>query len=247
MSIDLHVADGLATVTINRPERMNALDEPTRLALAEAIRSCGNDAEVGAIILTGAGRAFCAGQDLAAIHELDDAHDTVARTYNPIAEAIASASVPVIAAVNGAAVGAGMGIVLVCDVVLMSEKASLACVFGKVGLVPDTGTSWQLVRTVGYLKAFELATTGRRVGAEEALDLRLASEIVAPDALMARSHEIARELAAGPRLAQQLTKGVLRRAQVATLAETMEHEAVNQGIAARDGDHLRMRAAFLAR
>ena len=247
MSIDLHVGDGQATVTINRPERMNALDEPTRLALAAAIRSCANAPDVGAIIITGAGRAFCAGQDLAAVHELDDAHDTVSRTYNPIAEAIASATVPVIAAVNGAAVGAGMGIVLACDVVLMSEKASLACVFGKVGLVPDTGTSWQLVRSVGYLQAFELAMTGRRVGADEALALRLASEVVAPDALMTRAHELAAELASGPRLAQQLTKEVLRLAHVATLTEALEQEAVSQGIAARDGEHLRMRAAFLAR
>ena len=247
MSIDLHIGDRHATVTINRPDRMNALDETTRLALAEAVRSAADAPEVGAIIITGAGRAFCAGQDLAAVHELDDAYDTVARTYNPIAEAIDSASVPVIAAVNGAAVGAGMGIVLACDVVLMSGKASLACVFGKVGLVPDTGTSWQLVRSVGYLRAFELATTGRRIGADEALVLGLASEIVAPEALMARAHELAGELASGPRLAQQLTKEVLRLARVATPSETMEREAVSQGVAARDGDHLRMRSAFLAR
>ena len=247
MTIDLHIGGGLATVTINRAERMNALDEPTRLALAATISSCGSDPDVGAIIITGAGRAFCAGQDLAAIHELDDAHDTVSRTYNPIAEAIASAPVPVIAAVNGAAVGAGMGIVLACDVVLMSQKASLACVFGKVGLVPDTGTSWQLVRSVGYLRAFELATTGRRVGADEALALGLASEVVAPEDLATRAHELGGELASGPRLAQHLTKQVLRVAHVATLSEAMEQEAASQGMAARDGDHLRMRAAFLAR
>jgi 2-(1,2-epoxy-1,2-dihydrophenyl)acetyl-CoA isomerase len=247
VSIDLRISDQRAIVTINRPDRMNALDEPTRLALTEAIRSCGSDPGVGAVIITGSGRAFCAGQDLAAVHELDDAHDTVSRTYNPIAEAIASAPVPVIAAVNGAAVGAGMGIVLACDVVLMSRNASLACVFGKVGLVPDTGTSWQLARSVGYLKAFELAMTGRRVGADEALSLRLASEVVAPDALMARAHELAGALASGPRLAQQLTKEVLRLAQDASPSETMEQEAVRQGVAARDGEHLRMRTAFLAR
>ncbi|MGW9585912.1 enoyl-CoA hydratase/isomerase family protein [Microbacterium sp. NPDC055455] len=247
MSIDVHIHERRATITIDRPDRMNALDEPTRLALAEAIRGCGSDPEVGAIVITGAGRAFCAGQDLAAVHELDDAHDTVARTYNPIAAAIADTAVPVIAAVNGAAVGAGMGIVLACDVVLMSEKASLACVFGKVGLVPDTGTSWQLVRSVGYLQAFELATTGRRIGAEEALALRLASEVVAPETLLTRAHELAGRLASGPRVAQELTKRLLRTAQVATPAETMEHEAVSQGIAARDGEHLRLRAAFLER
>ncbi|MEN2738418.1 enoyl-CoA hydratase/isomerase family protein [Microbacterium sp. X-17] len=247
MSVELDVVDRTATITINRPERMNALDEPTRVSLAELIRSCGSDPEVGAVVITGAGRAFCAGQDLAAIHELDDAHDTVARTYNPIAEAIATASVPVIAAVNGAAVGAGMGIALACDVVLMSESASLACVFGTVGLVPDTGTSWQLVRSVGYLRAFELAASGRRVGADEALALGLASELVAPEALLPRARELAADLARGPRLAQQLTKRLLRQAQVSSLAETLAEEAVSQGAAALDGEHLRRRAAFLAR
>lgn len=247
MSVDVHIGDGRAIVTIDRPERMNALDEPTRLALTQAIQASAADPDVGAIVLTGAGRAFCAGQDLAAVHELDDAQDTVARTYNPIAEAIASAPVPVIAAVNGAAVGAGMGIVLACDVVLMSQNASLACVFGKVGLVPDTGTSWQLVRSVGYLRAFELATTGRRISADEALALGLASEVVAPDALLPRAQELAGELASGPRLAQRLTKQVLRQAHASTLTETMEQEAASQGIAAQDSEHLRLRAAFLAR
>ena len=246
MTVDIAIVDAVATITINRPDRMNALDEPTRLALARAVREAGADEEVGAIIITGAGRAFCAGQDLAAIHELDDSHDTVARTYNPIAEAITETDTPVIAAVNGAAVGAGMGIALACDVVIMSDRASFACVFGKVGLVPDTGTSWQLVRTLGYLRAYDLASTGRRIGAEEALRLGLATEVVVAEALSERARDRAAELAAGPRLAQALTKRLLRSAQVDDLATTMALEARSQGTAALGEDHLRLRTAFLA-
>jgi 2-(1,2-epoxy-1,2-dihydrophenyl)acetyl-CoA isomerase len=247
MSIDCAILDGVATITINRPAQMNALDEATRVALSDAVQAAGDDESVGAIVITGAGRAFCAGQDLAAIHELDDAHDTVARTYNPIAQAIADVGIPVIAAVNGAAVGAGMGIALACDVVIMSNRASFACVFGKVGLVPDTGTSWQLVRTVGYLRAFELASSARRVGAEEAVMLGLATESVDAEDLSDRAQKCAVELASGPRLAQALTKGVLRAAQTSDLAATMALEARSQGLAASDGDHIRLRDAFLAR
>lgn len=247
MTVQITSADRIATITIDRPDRMNALDEPTRLALAEAIRASGEDADIGAIVLTGAGRAFCAGQDLAAIHELDDAEDTVARTYNPIVEAIVATGTPVIAAVNGAAVGAGMGIVLACDVVLMSEKASLACVFGKVGLVPDTGTSWQLVRTVGYLRAYEIATTGRRISATEALELGLATAVVPPEELAARARTRALELAAGPRAALALTKQILRSALHAELADTLAEEARGQGVAAQDAEHLRLRNEFLSR
>jgi 2-(1,2-epoxy-1,2-dihydrophenyl)acetyl-CoA isomerase len=247
MSIESTILDGVATITINRPAQMNALDEATRVALSDAVRAAGADASVGAIVLTGAGPAFCAGQDLAAIDELDDAHDTVARTYNPIVQAIADVGVPVIAAVNGAAVGAGMGIALACDIVIMSNRALLACVFGKVGLVPDTGTSWQLVRTVGYLRAYELASSGRRVGADEAVALGLATESVDADELSTRAQQRAFALASGPRLAQILTKRVLRAAQTSDLSTTMAFEAHNQGLAASDDDHVRLRDAFLRR
>jgi 2-(1,2-epoxy-1,2-dihydrophenyl)acetyl-CoA isomerase len=241
------VSDGVATVTLNRPDSLNALDETTRSSLTGAIRAASRDPEIGAIVITGAGRAFCAGQDLGAIHELDDAEDTVARTYNPIAIAIAESDVPVVAAVNGAAVGAGMGIALGCDIVIMSEKASFACVFGKVGLVPDTGTSWFLVRTVGYLRAYDLAVSGRRVAADEAVSLGLATELAAPDALAARAQERAAELAAGPRLAWRLTRAALRSAVAEDLAGTLALEARSQGLAARDPEHVRRRDAFLAR
>ena len=247
MTVQITSVDRVATITIDRPDRMNALDEPTRLALVTAIRESGDDPDIGAIVLTGAGRAFCAGQDLAAIRELDDAEDTVARTYNPIAEAVVATDKPVIAAVNGAAVGAGMGIALACDVVLMSETASLACVFGRVGLVPDTGTSWQLVRAVGYLRAFEIATTGRRIGAAEAVGVGLATEAVPLDDLAPRARSRALELASWPVTALALTKRILRSALHESLTQTLADEARGQGIAARHADHLRMRDEFLAR
>jgi 2-(1,2-epoxy-1,2-dihydrophenyl)acetyl-CoA isomerase len=247
VTVDVRVAGGVAILTLDRPDRLNALDEPMRLALARAVREADAEESVGAILLTGAGRAFCAGQDLTAHHELDDAADTVTRTYNPMAQAITEVDTPVIAAVNGAAVGAGMGIALACDVILLSDRAFFASVFGQVALVPDTGVAWQLVRTLGYPRAYDLVSTGRRVDAAEALALGLATEVVPADSLMERARQRAAELAAGPRLAQALTKRILRTAEVADLPETLTLEARSQGVAARDEEHLRRRAAFLSR
>jgi 2-(1,2-epoxy-1,2-dihydrophenyl)acetyl-CoA isomerase len=247
VTVDVHVEAGVATITLNRPDLLNALDEPTRLALTSAVRAADENDAVGAIILTGAGRAFCAGQDLNASHELTDAADTVARTYSPIAEAISDIGTPVIAAVNGLAVGAGMGIALACDVVLLSDRAFFASVFGRVALVPDTGVAWQLVRTLGYLRAYDIVSTGRRIEPAEALALGLATEVVPEASLRERARERAAALAAGPALAQTLTKRILRTAQVVDLPAALALEAQSQGLAARDEEHLRRRTAFLSR
>jgi 2-(1,2-epoxy-1,2-dihydrophenyl)acetyl-CoA isomerase len=134
------------------------------------------------------------GQDLAAVEELEHADETVAGSYNPIAQAIAGMPKPVVAAVNGLAVGAGFGLALACDQRLASDTASFSCAFSKVGLVPDTAASWYLVRELGYTRAFRLAATGRTVRAAEALDLGLLDEVLPADALADRAHELAREL-----------------------------------------------------
>lgn len=246
-SVLIERREGIALITINRPHRLNALDEPTRVALAGAIKSESTDPTVGALVLTGAGRAFCVGQDLAAEHELDDCADTVARTYNPIARAIADSRVPVVAAVNGAAVGAGLGIALGCDIVLVGERASFASGFGLVGLVPDTGASWFLARSLGHVRAFDFATSGRRIAAPEAVDLGLANQCIPDDALVESALDLARRLAAGPSLAFALTKRALREAGEGTFDEALDREAEFQGVAGASPDHLRRRAAFLAR
>lgn len=237
----------VAVVELNRPEQLNPLDEDTRGALLAALRAADTDGDVGAVVLTGSGRAFCVGQDLAAVGELDDAYDTVARTYNPLIRALRGTDKPVVAAVNGVAVGAGMGLALACDVVVMAESASLSCAFGRMALVPDSGTSWFLSRRLGHQRAFELATSGRRVDAAEAVALGLACAVV-PDAEV-RTVATARaaELATGPGKAFALTKRLLVAAADADLDGALDREALAQGVAAADAEHVRRRTAFLER
>jgi 2-(1,2-epoxy-1,2-dihydrophenyl)acetyl-CoA isomerase len=244
--ITIERRDAVSIITLDRADRLNALDEPTRLALAAAVTTEAADPAVGALVITGNGRAFCVGQDLSAVHELDDSEDTVARTYNPIARAIVSADIPVVAAVNGAAVGAGLGIALSCDLVLLDENATFSSGFGSVGLVPDTGASWFLARRLGHARAFEFATSGQRLTAVQAVELGLANAVVPPGSVLAEAIERAATLAAGPRLAFALTKRALRGAEEG-FDESLNREARFQGVAARDPEHLERRAAFLAR
>ena len=239
------IRDGaVATVAVNRPDRLNALDRATRWELIEALREVADDAAVRAVVLTGTGRAFCVGQDLAAVEELEHADETVAGSYNPIAQTITDMPKPVVAAVNGAAVGAGLGLALACDLRLAAESASFSCAFGKVGLVPDTGVSWHLVRELGYARAFALATLGRTFTAEEAKAYGLVN-CVLPDAqLTASAQELAGRLAAGPALAFALTKRQFRAVGEVSFEAMLAMEARHQGEAAAHPDHVEGRAAF---
>jgi 2-(1,2-epoxy-1,2-dihydrophenyl)acetyl-CoA isomerase len=237
----------VATVELNRPHRLNALDEPMRAALLASLTALAADDAVRVLVLTGAGRAFCVGQDLAATGELADAHDTVARTYNPLVRAIVAMGKPVVAAVNGPAVGAGMGLALACDIVLMAGSATLSCAFGKVALVPDSGTAWVLARRLGRARAFDLATTGRRVGAEEAVALGLANEVLADDELRPAAAKRAADLAAGPAVTLALTKRLLVSGGEQPLDQVLEMEALGQGRAAATDEHVALRTAFLDR
>lgn len=237
----------VATVELNRPDRLNALDLATRRRLLALLTEAAEDDAVRAMVLTGAGRAFCVGQDLAATEELADAGDTVARTYNPLIWAILAAGKPVIASVNGPAVGAGMGLVLACDLVMMASTATLSCAFARMALVPDSGTSWFLGRRLGHNRAFELAVTGRGIDAAEAIALGLANEVVRADRLRAATATRAAELAAGPATAFTLTKRLLVASVEPELSAALEREAAGQGIAAATEEHLALRAAFLDR
>lgn len=241
----VNIADRVATVTINRPEQLNAVDEPTRRGLVAALARVGEDDAVRAVILVGAGRSFCVGQDLSATHELEDCEDCVRRTYNPVVELLAGLSKPVIAAVNGPAVGAGLGFVLGCDIVLMAEGSFLSCAFGKVGLIPDSGVTFYLARAVGHQRAFEIATSGRRIAAEEAVALGLANRQVPGDRLLDEAQATAEALAAEPSKALLLTKRLLRQAQSGTLSDALSAEALAQGVLGKTAEHQTLRAAFL--
>src|SRR5690348_6117050 len=202
----------VATVVLNRPQAMNAQTRASRRELIARLRELSRDASVRAVVLTGEGRAFCAGQDLREENALDDVANVVRETYAPIITHLTEMPKPTIAAVNGAAAGAGLSIALACDLRIMSSSAVLMMAFSNIGLVPDSGGSWFLARTVGYNRALELAITGRRIAAEEALSLGLVEQVVEPDALRSTAAELAATLAARPTQAIAWTKKLMREA-----------------------------------
>ncbi|GAB3572771.1 enoyl-CoA hydratase-related protein [Amycolatopsis endophytica] len=234
----------VATVVLDRPARLNALDLSTRRALIVAFRELAADDAVRAVVLTGSGRAFCVGQDLDAAEDLAHADETIAATYNPLVQTIAALPQPVVASVNGPAVGAGMGLALACDVRLAADSASFSCAFGKVGLVPDTAVSWYLVRELGYARAFALATSGRPLPADEAFSLGLLNEVVPAAALAGRTAEVAAQLAAGPAHAFALTKRQFRAVTEMSFEASLAMEARHQGSAATHPDHIEGRTAL---
>jgi 2-(1,2-epoxy-1,2-dihydrophenyl)acetyl-CoA isomerase len=243
-TVSLSVTAGVATITLRRPDRLNALDVRTRHALLDTLTEVASDEDARVVVLTGTGRAFCVGQDLAAVEELERAEETVAGTYNPIAQLLSDMPQVVIGAVNGLAVGAGLGLTLACDLRIAARSASFSCAFGKVALVPDTSVSWHLVRELGHARAMELALSGRAFSASEALALGLLNEVVADEDLVSRVEELAAILASGPVLSQRLTKRAFRCAPTMTLAESLALEARHQGQAARHPDQVEGRTAF---
>jgi len=236
---------GVATVTLDRPEALNALTRASRRALTRDLRGLSADPAVRCVVLTGEGRAFCAGQDLREQDALDDVDVMIRETYIPIIEAIVEMPKPVIAAVNGAAAGAGLSLALACDLRYLSEDAVLMLAFSNIGLVPDCGGTWLLPRTVGYARAFELAVTGRRVQADEALALGLVQRVLPRAEVLPAAQELAAQLAARPTLALGWTKRLLRAAEHGTLADAMELEAQLQAAAVATHDHAEGIAAFL--
>jgi 2-(1,2-epoxy-1,2-dihydrophenyl)acetyl-CoA isomerase len=237
----------VATVTLDRPDAMNALTRASRRSLALDLRALSADAAVRCVVLTGAGRAFCAGQDLREEDALADVDTTIRETYVPIIEALVGMPKPVIAAINGAAVGAGLSLALACDVRYLADGAVLMMAFSNIALVPDSGGSWFLPRIVGYARAFELAASGRRVGSDEALALGLVERVLPHDELLPAANELAAALAARPTLALAWTKRLLRAAEQGTLSDVMELEAQLQVAAVATHDHAEGVAAFLAK
>ncbi|HVE93082.1 MAG TPA: enoyl-CoA hydratase-related protein [Actinomycetota bacterium] len=242
------VSDGVATITLNRPDALNALDNQMAGELQDALKKTSRDKSARALVLTGAGRAFCSGQDLKAVTG-ESAPATlgahVRKAWNPIVLAIHEMDKPVVAAVNGVAAGAGCSLALVCDVRIASEKAMFIEVFSKVGLIPDSGSTWLLPRLVGFGKALEMAWTAEPVGAQDALALGLVNRVVAPDDLETEAHDFARGLASGPTLALTLTKRAMVKAMTSTFAEALHYEAHLQTAAGRSSDYAEGVAAFL--
>lgn len=242
--------DGVLTLTLNRPDVLNAVTDAMLAELQAAFRDAERDAAVRCIVLTGAGRGFCAGQDLNARGGAADkpglsVGDHLRQGYNPLVRRIRSIEKPVIAAVNGVAAGAGANLALACDIRIASETASFVQAFVKIGLVPDSGGTLFLPMLVGMAKAAELAFTGDRIRAEECLRLGLVNQVVPADAFVETTRTLAIRLAALPTRAIGLTKRAFNRAMMPDLDTVLEYEADMQTLASRTQDNTEGVAAFL--
>ncbi|MDQ7850874.1 MAG: enoyl-CoA hydratase-related protein [Armatimonadota bacterium] len=237
---------GVLTLTLNRPEVLNAVNEQLARELQEGLDYAAREAEVRCIVLTGAGRGFCSGQDLRERPPTAEPSylELLRRRYNPVILRLATVEKPVLAAVNGVAAGAGCSLALACDLRFASEQASFIQIFARVGLVPDSGSTYFLPRLVSLGKAFEMAYLADPVDAQEALRLGLVNRVVPAEELMATTLEVARRLAAGPTRAYGLTKRALRHALHAPLEDALAYEAYLQEVAGATADHREGVAAF---
>lgn len=238
---------GIATITLNRPEVYNALNDKITYELQDALRAVSKDDAVRVVVLAGAGKAFCSGQDLKAVagEEKRSFMDSLHKRYNPIIMAMRSLPKPIICRLNGVAAGAGCSLALACDMIIASEEATLIEVFINIGLVPDSGSSYFLPRLVGMAKAFELCSIGSKVKANEALQLGLVSRVVPADQLDATVKEFADHFAQAPTKSIGLIKRMLEKSATANLNEMLEYEAYCQEIAGTSNDYKEGVAAFL--
>jgi 2-(1,2-epoxy-1,2-dihydrophenyl)acetyl-CoA isomerase len=249
----LHVADGVATITFNRPEAMNSLDVATKEALLAAVRQVADDAAVRCVVLTGTGRAFCVGQDLKEHIEIlhSESSDSLFRTvdehYNPIVTALVGMPKPVIAAVNGVAAGAGASLAFACDLRILSETAGFNLAFANVALSCDTGSSFTLQRLVGKARAIELLYFPRTVPAEEALELGLATRVVPSAELADEVHDLATRLAAGPTVALGALRQSVEYAAGHDFEESVAFESTQMTRTGATADHAAAVAAFIAK
>lgn len=241
----------VATITLNRPDAMNALNVASKKALLAALRRAAADETVRAVVLTGAGRAFCVGQDLKEHLEKLNAgelpSETVRRHYNPITLAITQMPKPVIAALNGVAAGAGAGFAFACDLRLAADTAAFNLAFAGVALSADSGASWTLPRLVGQAKALELLLLPETIGIQRAADLGLVTEIVPADKLAEHAAALAARLAAGPTVTYASLKASVDYGAAHTLAQTLEFEDAMQARCGATADHREAVDAFLAK
>lgn len=240
------VKDGVASLTLNRPDVYNALNDEITFEMQDALKACAKDAAVRVVVLTGAGKAFCSGQDLKASGgQKRSFMDSLHRRYNPIIRQMRTLPKPILCRLNGVAAGAGCSLALACDMIVASEEATLIEVFINIGLVPDSGSSYFLPRLVGMSKAFELCTMGSKVKAQEALRLGLVTKVVAPDQLDAAVREYTDYFAKAPTKAIGIIKKMLNKAATSDLDEMLDYEAYCQETAGATYDHQEGVKAFL--
>jgi 2-(1,2-epoxy-1,2-dihydrophenyl)acetyl-CoA isomerase len=236
---------GVLTITLNRPDVYNAFNAALHAALAEALAEAAAP-EVRAVVITGAGRGFCAGQDLKEFQEMPESiQERLEQTYHPNIRAIRGLEKPVVASVNGACAGAGLSLAAACDLRIASDAATFVPGFIGIGLVPDSGGSWFLHRLLGFARAFEWMTSNRKLTAAEAHAWGLVSEVVEADVLPGRSAELAATYAAAPTRGIGLTKRLFEHAFAASLDDQLALEAALQQEATGTEDFAEGVAAFL--
>jgi 2-(1,2-epoxy-1,2-dihydrophenyl)acetyl-CoA isomerase len=253
------VENGVATITLNRPEKRNALSDELTPALRQTLLTVEADPAVRCVVITGAGRAFCSGGDVSGMGgsspapaeaprpSLEDAVRRLQHGQETLTLRLFDLAKPTIAALPGAAAGAGMSIALACDLRIAAKSAFITSAFANIGLSGDYGGSWLLTQLVGVARAKELYYTSRRVGADEGLALGIFNEVVADDELVARARTLAESIAAGPPIALRYMKENLNRAVVADLRSTLALEADRMVRCTRTDDHREAVRAFIGK
>lgn len=245
--ITYQVVDGVATITLNRPEVYNALNDGITYELQDAWKAVAKDEAVRVVVLTGAGKAFCSGQDLkdSASQGKRSFLDSLHKRYNPIISAMRQLPKPIVCRLNGVAAGAGCSMALACDVIVAAEESTLIEVFINIGLVPDSGSAYFLPRLVGMAKSFELCSLGNKVLASEALKIGLVNKVVPMAELDNAVKSYTEYYAKAPTKAIGLIKKMLNKSFTSTLEEMLEYEAYSQEIAGDTHDHKEGVQAFL--
>ncbi|TQN32760.1 enoyl-CoA hydratase [Haloactinospora alba] len=243
------LSDGVATITLNRPDAMNSLTTATKEELLAAVERAKNDPGARAVVLTGSGKAFSAGQDLQehadALGSGEGLGGTVRKHYNPIVLGLTRMPKPVIAAVNGVAAGAGASFAFACDMRVVSDRSSFLMAFANVGLGSDSGASWTLPRLVGHARAMELLTLAEPIKAQRALEIGLVNQVVPEEELAATARGLAERLANGPTVAYAAIKAELTYGSGLDLESALEMEANLQEQCAQTTDHTNATLAFL--
>jgi 2-(1,2-epoxy-1,2-dihydrophenyl)acetyl-CoA isomerase len=245
------LADGVGTITLNRPDSLNSLDTATKTALRDALESAAGDRSVRCVVLTGTGRAFCVGQDLRehvddlANKTLEQIWSTVPEHYSRICSALATMPKPVVAGVNGIAAGAGASLTFACDFRIVADTAGFNLAFTGIALSCDTGSSWTLPRLVGHAKAAELLMLPRTVSAEEALTLGIATKVVTAESLADEVRRLATQLASGPTVAFAAIRRSLAYSASHSLEESLALEAEMMANTGETEDHRDAVAAFV--
>ncbi|MBW7981957.1 2-(1,2-epoxy-1,2-dihydrophenyl)acetyl-CoA isomerase PaaG [Enterobacillus tribolii] len=247
-----HVEAGVLTLTLNRPDRLNSFNDEMHRQLAEALKIAERDDSVRCLLITGAGRGFCAGQDLndrnvSVDQETPDLGLSVERFYNPLIRRITSLPKPVICAVNGVAAGAGAALAFACDIVIASSSASFIQSFCRLGLVPDSGGSWFLPRLAGRARAMGMALLGDKVSAEQALAWGLIWQVVEPEQLADKTQTLAQHLATQPTYGLGLIKKAINASATNTLDQQLDLERDLQRLGGRSDDYREGVSAFFAK